>query len=581
MLVYNVTFEVVKLNLNRKTNVLFCIILLFIITLVIFQYTVTIREPWFGELSDGHHQWLTGSTLEFTENWYNEGPLNLDFAMLKNPSSIEFPTLSSREPYLSYPPGTIIPIYLVSEIVNHKPTVGLIMDYNLFNHFLIAFFLALIIFFFLIYLKFDTLNSFLFSIIPIMLELLLPGPLYWQQNVFFSDQAVLLPFVVYVFLEVLRDKFRDSPKNKNILRLNILQNIVLFYGFLTDWLFVFIGITVYIKRIVDEDIVLSREMFLNKRINLFIKQTIKYWFAPLLALFLFLTQIYTINSSFNSIISKALFRMGTTSQGEAYLNNGLNIFVGYITSNYGHIAVALLAGSLTFFILMAIYLSLGRFKEHKNVFKIKKTLYLMGMLLIPCVLQVMVFRNHSVIHDFSVLKFSIPLATIPFVLVPILIFLFFENPINEKLKNIKASKRFSFNIGLLVLFLIIFTAASSYTVNEYPNYKSMFPLVNNTYSVIGNSLEKNTYYNDIAFSPNFNISINPPQQLSYSMKRVYQINSINDVKGKVENINGNYNIVIVFLNPPSNYWSKILSKVTPVKDNGIYYYIFSSNTTII
>lgn len=562
------------MNLDKKNKVLLCIILLFSITLVIFQYSVTLREPWFGELSDGNHQWLTGSTLEFSENWYNEGPLNLDFAMLANPSSIEFPTLSSREPYLSYPPGTIIPIYLISEIIKHKPTVGLIMDYNLFNHFLIAFFLALIIFFFLMYLRFDILNAFLFSIIPIMLELLLPGPLYWQQNVFFSDQAIILPFVVYIFMEVLRDRFRDSPKNKNILILNILQNFVLFYGFLTDWLFVFIGITVYIKRIVDREIFISREMFLNKRISLFIKQSIKYWLAPLLALFLFIIQIYTVNSSFNSVISDAFFRIGATPQGEAYVNKGLNIFVGYITVNYGHIAVALLAGSLTFFILMAIYLSLGRFKEHKNIFKIKKTLYLIGMLLIPCVLQVMVFRNHSTFHEFSVLKFSIPLATIPFVLLPILIFLLFENPINEKLKNIKA-KRFNFNIGLLMLFLVMFTITSFYVVNEHPNYKNMFPPVNNTYSTIGNSLEKNTDYNDIVFSPDFYISENPPQQLSYSMKRVYHIDSIKDIENKIDSINGSYTVVIMFLNPPSNYWSKILSNITPVKDNGIYYYTFS------
>ena len=42
--------EDMKLSLNEKSGVFLCIILLLSINLVIFQYTVEIREPWFGEL---------------------------------------------------------------------------------------------------------------------------------------------------------------------------------------------------------------------------------------------------------------------------------------------------------------------------------------------------------------------------------------------------------------------------------------------------------------------------------------------------------------------------------------------------
>ncbi len=89
---------------------MFCIVLLLIITSIVFTYTVEIRELWFGGLSDGRHQRLTGSTLKFSEYWYQEGPVNLKSAMLENPRSIEFPALSSRDPYTSYPPGVVLPI---------------------------------------------------------------------------------------------------------------------------------------------------------------------------------------------------------------------------------------------------------------------------------------------------------------------------------------------------------------------------------------------------------------------------------------------------------------------------------------
>jgi hypothetical protein len=569
-----------KINLNERTKVLICILLLFSITLVIFQYSVEIREPWFGELSSDHHQWLTGSTIEYSKNWYFEGPLTLKFTMLDNPKSVEFPMLSSREPYLSYPPGAIIPIYIISEVVRHPPTPAMVMSYNLLNHFLIAFFLSLIIFFFLRrQLRFDLLNSFLFSVIPIILELLLPAPLYWHQNVFFTDQAVILPFTVYIFLEVLLDGFKSTVKNKSKIKvLKVLQNIIFFYGFLTDWLFVFIGLTVYIKRVIEGSIPLSREMFLNRRLSVFIKESIKYWFAPLIVVFLFVIQVLSLGET-GKVVSKALFRAGMSSSGASYLNHGLNIFVGYITDGYGHIAVGLIAASLAFFILTLLYLSLGRFKKHENLDKIKKTVYLIGMLLIPCIIQVLVFRNHSVIHDFSTLKFSIPLVTVPFVLLPIMIFLFFEKPLKNALNKLKPLEKFNkSNLSLLILFLLVFAAASFYTINEFPHYKEMFPTSNNTFELVGTSLQENTGYNDIVFSPDFQILEVPPQQLSYSMKRVYQIDSMNDIKEEVKNVKGNYNVVIMFLKPPSNYWVQTLQNIKPIEDHGIYYYKLNSTT---
>lgn len=575
-----------KITLNEKRGTLLCILLLFSITLIIFQYTVEIREPWFGELSgvepsNGHHQWLTGSTVEFTKNWYNEGPVNLEFLMLQNPSSVEFPTLSSRDPYLSYPPGVVIPIYVISELTKQEPTPALVMGYNLLNHFLIAFFLSLIIFFFLRkHLKVNLLNSFLFSVIPIFLELLLPAPLYWHQNAFFTDQAVILPFVFYIFLEVIRDILKDSTiENRRNLRIvNILQNITLFYGFLTDWLFVFIGLTIYIKRILDKSIPLSREMFLNRNFFVFIKESVKYWFVPLLVLFLFAVQVTAIGGS-GQVISKALFRTGMSSSGASYLNDGLSIFMGYIIEGYGRIAVGLIVASLTFFVLIGLYLALGRFRKHENLNKIKKVICLMGMLLVPCILQVLVFRNHSVIHDFSVLKFSIPLATIPFVLLPITIALLFENPLKNLLNKLKPLRRFNkYNLILLMVFLIVFITASPYMISEFPHYKGMFPPANNTFEVIGTSLQENTGYNDVVFSPDFQIPENPPQQLSYSMKRVYQINSMNNIKEEVKNVKGNYNVVIMFLKPPSNYWVQTLQNIKPTEDHGIYYYKLNSTT---
>ena len=563
----------------ERIKLLISVILLITVCFSIFHYTVEIREPWFGELSAEHAQWLTGSTVKFATNWYQEGPLNLKFAMLENPKSVEFQNISSRAPYTSYPPGTIIPIYLISELQGHKPTVATVMDYNLFNHFLIALILGLTIFFFFRQLKIDMINSFLFSLIPIILELLLPGPIYWFQNVFFSDQAVILLFVLYIFLEILR----DGMIGKNLRILNIIQNLVLFIGFLTDWLFVFIALTVYIKRIIDGEIVLRRKMSLAN-IHSFLNDSLKYWIVPIIAVALFALQDYLLGGISNTI-TEFLIRTAASQTGAASLKNGLNIFLWYISNNYGEIGLILLLVSAAIFLLVTSIILFKIYKKQNigfDVFKIKKILYLIGMFIIPCVLQIYFFKNHSVVHEFSVLKFSVSISTVPLVLLPVLIFFLTENFMVKTFRSKfiilrNFFNKFKINPRLFIIFLLAFSATLGYVAYEFPQYKTLFPTPNNTYGIIGNSIQQNTGYNDVVFSPDIEIPTNPPQQLSYSMKRVYQINSTEDIKNKTNLLTGNYNIVVMFLKPPSNYWEKILGNSTYVKDGRIYYYRINPN----
>jgi hypothetical protein len=557
---------------HERIKVLVCIVLLLSATFSIFAYTVEIREPWFGTLSENHHQWLTGSTGIFATNWYVEGPLNIKFALLDNPRSIEFQNISSRSPYTSYPPGTVFPIYIISKFLGHKPTITMIMEYNLLNHFLVTFILSLTIFFFLKKLKIDIVNAFLFSLIPIILELLLPAPLYWFQNVFFSDQAIILPFVIYIFLEVLR----DGLYSKNLRIINILQNLVLFYGFLTDWLFVFLALTVYIKRVVDGEIGLSLE-FSYVNIQAFLIDSLKYWLVPIIAVLLFTLQVFVLGETGNTV-SRFLFRSGLSQNGLEYLYNGTNTLLGFIIKGYGRIGLYLLLVSLGVFVFLSFLTIFKSFKKNWYVFvKFKKILYLMALFIMPCVLQVYFFLNHSAFHDFSVLKFSIIISTVPLVLLPVLIFLLIDNPSNIIRSRYngfgRIFQRFNINPRLFLIFLIAFSATAGYVVYEFHNYSNLFPEPNSDYELIGSSIQNNTVYNDIVFSPDLEIPVNPPQQLFYSMKRVYYINSSEDINNKVKGLKGNYNIIIIFLNPPSTNWKNVLGNSTPEYDGLFYYYI--------
>lgn len=565
------------MKINKLTNEtiknIISVFLLFIITIGIFQYTVKIRKPWFGTLSAGLHQNNAGTTLRFSKNWYRESPLALKFGMIQNPKSIEFPTLLSRRPYTSYPPGAILPIYIISKLRRHEPTPSLLMKYNLLNHLFIAFFLSLIIFFFLVHLKFGYLNSLILSTVPISLELLLPAPLYWHQNVFFVDQAVILPFVLFIFFEAIRGNIQNEKISKTT---NFLQSLVLFYGFLTDWLFVFIAITVYIKRILNGEI--------KKDIYSFTKTSVKYWSPAILALSLFTFQLYSLNG-FPRIIRRFLYHTrlivggpGAEKYSTASFYN--RFWEGHIARGYGEVAIWLLWGSLFLFILFFIYIGFQHFRRKQISKKMKDTLSLVGVLLIPCFMQIYFFKNHSWRHHFSALKFSIPLATVPFILIPILIFSFLKIDLTSLSSRLKIfyrnQKKEVFKSLIITLCIII--SVGIYLKNEHPRFESFFPEPNKSFEEIGEFISTNTEFRDIVFSPNFEIPLNPAQQLSYSMKRVYKVVSIFDIYSKVNEINRNFEINIFSIGKlvtNNNYGIKeLISAAYDVKQVNDLYYLY-------
>ncbi len=538
--------------LTNRNNKIISVILLLVVSAIIFLYTVKIRESWFGTLSEGHHQWLSANTLKFSKDWYAEGAIRLKFLMLRNPRSIEFPTMLSRLPHYSYPPGCVVPIYAISKLRGHEPTTSLLMKYNLANHFLIAYLLSLTVFFFLNRLEFAYRSSFVLALIPLLPEFLLPAPLYWHQNVFFADQAIILPFVLFIFLEVIRGGIRNKF-GAGIT--NFFQSVVMFYGILTDWFFIIIAVTVYVKRILNGEV--------EKSLPAFLKLSAKYWSAGVLALILYLSQLY-YSSRLGSMIHKLLFRTGLSRRGEKYFANFYDQFwSGHVGEGYGETGVLLLWGSLIVFVASLIYTGIRRFRREPTPEEIKETISLIGLLLIPCFLQVYFFKNHSAIHDFSALKMSVPLAAVPFVLVPVLFYLLVRMWSGSDLmethgqargflrRRIKSSKTpGAWNNLFLILSFCLLLLAGLYVGREHPRFKDFFPGPDESLERVGRFIAANTRHDDVVFTPDYEniVPAVPPQRLCHSMKRVYKINSILHGYEKVKGIDGRYEISILLQN---------------------------------
>lgn len=532
-----------QVKVSSKQKTLIYVLLLIIITAAVFSITVIARKPYFGYLSLDSHQWLTGSTVKFLKNWWNEGAINLKFVMLENPKSIEFPDINSRTIYASYPPGTLLPIYLICKIINIEPNADLVMGYNLSNHFLIAIFLSLTCFIFLRKIKLSHFYSFLFSIIPILIELLLPGPLYWHQNVFFSDQAVILPFALLVFSEVLKDNISNK---KIVLIIKIFQGILIFFGILTDWLFVFITIILYFKRIFNKE--------LGKNIKEFLKGSFFFWLPVLISIILYAAQI-TYFKMWPKVLEMFLFRSAISENGKQYVLNFFKRFwFLWSKGQYGIIGVILLWITILILIASIILLTYKAIKHRKNEDIVIKFTNLSAILIIPCLIQIYLFRNHSFIHSFSALKLSLALSLLPLAIIPgIILSLLANKNINSNNRINPVNQNNKTKIIVTKILIIIFLSFSIFYVVK--DYKIANPSPEKSFKTYGEFISANSSYEDVFFSNNYEVPDNPPEKLSFSMKRVYKILSVLDIYPKIKNIKGEPNIVLFVPNVKEDYLS--------------------------
>ncbi len=201
------------------------------------------RSEFFGKLGLEHHQWLTGSTLKFVDNWKHDGLWNDRALMLEYPRSIERPTLTSRGIYPSYLSGAALEIFTVSQIVPFASTLQVIHAFNLANQIAVA---ALIVF---IVLRLsqdpDGIYRYMFATIASFIYLMHPTPYYHHFLVFFADQAVMLPFAGVLALEA-AIRSRVAPAT----RLRAVQALLLGSAAFIDWLAFSLAAMLFLFRVI-------------------------------------------------------------------------------------------------------------------------------------------------------------------------------------------------------------------------------------------------------------------------------------------------------------------------------------------
>src|SRR5579885_2349726 len=94
--------------------------LFIVIIAAAFAWSLHVREPYLGDTGD------FGSVLQWTLQWYHEGPIALKFGLFDHFRALETPTLALRDDYASYPAGLIVVPWAVASILHIEPTAAFI-----------------------------------------------------------------------------------------------------------------------------------------------------------------------------------------------------------------------------------------------------------------------------------------------------------------------------------------------------------------------------------------------------------------------------------------------------------------------
>ena len=501
-------------------------VILFIFVTVMFAVSVSMRSEYKDYVVTDHHHHLTATAVTFANSWLDNGIFHDHFAMMANPDSVEFATLKDRSFYDSYPPGCILPLYILAKLSGTKEIdFGFVQRWNLFNQYAITLLLAFIVYLLFIKMKSSPYIGLAAAVIPTVINLFMPAPFYFFHSVYFSDQAVLLPFILTIFLEML---WTWSEKEKTRKILAICEGVVIFAGMITDYLFVCLVVILYIKRLILREI--SFKSFLA-----WLKDSLKFAAPAIIAVALFVLQI-AINGPVR-IIDMFLFRTGMSDTSDWTSQFERIFWKEYIANGYGANMDFILKGSLILVLAMiAAYFVLNRLKGYQN----KKIVWLLSaaaMVIVPCFMQVYLLKNHSAIHDFSSLKFSLVLSVVPFVLIPTIIVEF----ITSRQKN----KENEYVLVAVTLILAIISCGSVYSSHS-GKAKSFFPQAVTEYQTVGSFIKSNTDYSDVVFSDDYQIddANNCPQKIAHSKKRIYKVDNTSLIYDKVKNISEDYTINI-------------------------------------
>ena len=470
----------------------------------------------------GAHSWLSGSTVIFVNNWLKDGAINDKFTTYEIYDSIENSAPEERSPYLSYPTGETFFVYSAAKMLGKEEiSVSFVHVFQLILFCLGGVLFALFVNAFLDrtvgYKKFF--GRYVISIATASLWVCLPTCCYYLSNIFFADQCIIF----WVMLFILIEYYWITLKNKKYkIPILIARAIVLYAGVMTDYYFWILAFCCFVMEAILNYFGCEKS---ERKISRVAIKSLSLVIPVVMAVVTFIIQISFTPNCFGILKGRFTQRVGGNDESpfESYrliLSNFIHAF-----TPGGKMAIYLIFIVLA--VIVGCIVAVVRGKKAKKVL-LNPGISLVIFNTLAIVLQLFFLKNHSAIHEFSMLKVAWFIALLPLILTILIL--------NKY--HLSNSKMVDIFIGCFVLILLATGLPSSSRgfFNERYSYDA---------HVVEYALRSQIGYEDVLFSFTYEAPINPPQQQAIIGKRVYKIDELKNMNELFPNLDGNAQRVIV------------------------------------
>jgi hypothetical protein len=449
-------------------------------TLYVAFFALTIGLRW-RQLDQPYtdFEWITAHSQIIVDNWLENGFWNERGISFWNPPSIEFPSLVSRNPYISYPCGAQLPIFVLVKVLGWNVTPGFFHIWGLLWHGLIG--LLLICGLLLFSAEEKEPERSLYAFLPGFLWLGGRGPLTFFPTMWYADIVVLLPFVLVGLAEVIVARALLQERHRRLITWGLPG--LTFWGMYTDWLFVPLGAVILVYRLLH-----CRNI--SATFPAFVWQIVVP--AALALTFFFLQLYWVLGPHFvSTLLERFLLRsMDTTGA----FNRNTSIMLWYI---YGHF-VDFVGGLTLALTVLALVLLCIRPKTVPSPWK-----DFLCLVSIPSILLLLVFRQHTAVHSFTIVKFMIPICIVLGGVLPRT----FHFPQKPRI------------LALLCVFFLLHEGWQYWLSVDSPMDRRALEWEE--------AVQRSFGYYAVLFTPEPSLAIpeQPPGQLARSRKRVYQFDA--------------------------------------------------------
>lgn len=499
------------------------------ITAVIFLATITFIYPVdFNELA-GYHNWLNGSTIKFVNEWLEEGASNLNFTMYEYPEAIERAGMD-REPYVSYPNGTIVTVWALAKITGRQHIgIGFLKGVACMFYYMDSMLFAGFVYLFLSAFKIkDPVTKTLIASAAAACWIWQPVNIYYLANIFFADQYVtfwILGFLLIEFLDITDHKLWKK----------IVKAVIIYCGCMVDYYF-------WIMTALAWGLDLIALIIRKSKIKEHIKSLALYASPAMLAVLSFYLQISHIDNWYGLLMER--FKLRVSNEGEEGVSSsGITGILKFFKQAYcddSKKRAILIALFILITVALAIYY-LVREKKLKDVFTDSKLRILLLGSIAPAT-QILVLKNHSGVHEFSMIKLSWPMVMAAVVFGLLALWLrgrhLDEVSSLKGIRNMAVPRVFTATVCSLALMMLLGGHPTS--PGYYKNARDFDIDYSLEYAMYDN-LDKD----DVCFSFTRQIVVNGPQRISITGKLLYRVGSTDEIDTLFPNLPENARKILI------------------------------------